>query len=298
MKSYTMEWGGRRLDLGSRTAVMGVLNITPDSFSDGGAYYSPEAAVAHGEEMAAEGADIIDIGGESTRPFSDTVPAAEEIDRVVPVIETLARRIDVPISIDTMKATVARKALEAGASIINDVSALRYDAEMAAVAASAGVPVILMHMLGSPKTMQVNPVYDDVVREIIEFLALAIQRATTGNIDRSLVIVDPGIGFGKTLAHNLMLLKHLSQFERLDVPVLVGSSRKKFIRTLLKPDGSEDIPTDLTAVGTGTQATVAVAALNGAHIVRVHDVAQTKATVRIVDAIRTVDPPSEPVGEQ
>lgn len=286
MKTFAIEWGRRRLELGAETRVMGILNVTPDSFSDGGTFFSLEDAISRGEKMVSEGADIIDIGGESTRPFSDPVSEEEEIRRVAPVIEALAGKISVPISIDTMKSGVARRALDAGADIINDVSAFGYDDGMAEVAAVSGVPVILMHMLGAPKTMQLDPVYDNVVEDVIGFLERAIQGAVSKGIDRSKVIVDPGIGFGKTLDHNLLLLRHLRKFERLNVPVLLGSSRKKFIRTLLKPPDLEDISPDSSAVAWGTQATVAVAALNGAHIVRVHDVARTKATLRIVDAVR------------
>jgi len=286
---YRLAWGRYQLDLGQRTLVMGVLNVTPDSFSDGGKFFEYETAVAQGEKLAADGADIIDIGGESTRPFSDAVPVEEEIRRVVPVIEQLAERVKVPISIDTMKASVARRAIEAGATIINDVTALRFDPELAGLAAELDVPVILMHMLGDPKTMQKDPAYDDLIAEILEFLADAVDRATAAGIRRSNIIVDPGIGFGKTLEHNLLLIKHLHAFSTLQVPVLIGSSRKAFIRKLLKDENVPDISADLPTVDTGTQATVAASILNGAHIVRVHDVAKTVATARIVDSILGVE---------
>jgi len=264
---------------------MGVLNVTADSFSDGGRFLDPGLAVAQGERLAAEGADIIDIGGESTRPFADPVPAEEEIRRVVPVISALAARSRVPISIDTSKAAVARRALDAGAAMINDIAALRFDPDLAGVAAEFGVPVILMHMRGEPRTMQVAPHYDELVAEIRDFLEEAAAGAERRGIPRQRLVVDPGIGFGKTPAHNLQLIQRLPEFADLDLPILVGPSRKAFIRRLVKPDGEKDISPTLPVVETGTQAAVAAAVLNGAHIVRVHDVGNTVATVKVVDAI-------------
>ena len=257
---------------------MGILNITPDSFSDGSLYFDKEDAVAHGEALAAAGADIIDIGGESSRPFSRPVPAEEEIRRVVPVIEDLSRRLSVPISIDTTKAQVAARALEAGAVIVNDIGALRFDSAMADLVADADVPVVLMHMKGTPKTMQISPQYEDVVGEVRAFLAHAIHRAGEAGINRNKIIVDPGIGFGKTVTHNLCLIKDLWALQSLGVPVLIGPSRKSFISKLL---GSGD-----ERRKAGTQAVVSAAALNGAHIVRVHDVEGTRETLKLVDAIR------------
>lgn len=289
MKHYTLAWGDRRLTLGPRTRVMGIVNVTPDSFSDGGRFLSCDDAIAQGLRLMDEGADILDIGGESTRPFSDPVPAEEELRRVIPVIEALARRGTIPISIDTTKSDVARQALEAGASIINDVSALRVDPAMADVAVDCDVPIILMHMLGTPKTMQVDPEYDDVVAAVCAFLRQAVARAVQAGIDARRIIVDPGIGFGKTFTHNLQLLHDLKALQALNCPVLVGSSRKAFIRHLLKPRGEKDIRADLPIVATGTQATVAACALQGAHIVRVHEVADTRATLKIIDAIRNAD---------
>lgn len=282
---FRLAWDRHVLDLGGRTCIMGVVNVTPDSFSDGGRFYDPAAAVAQGERMAAEGADIIDIGGESTRPFSEPVPVEEEIRRVVPVIAALAAKVRVPISIDTTKAAVARAALEAGAAMINDISALRFDPDLAGVGAEFGVPVILMHMRGEPRSMQVAPHYDDLVADIRGFLEAAASAAGRQGISRERLILDPGIGFGKTPEHNLQLIKHLQAFAGLDLPLLVGPSRKSFIRRLVKPDGAQDIPATLPVVETGTQAAVAAAVLNGAHIVRVHDVANTLATVKVVDAI-------------
>ena len=289
MKHYSLTWGDHRLTLGPRTLVMGIVNVTPDSFSDGGRFLNCDDAIAQGLRLMDEGADILDVGGESTRPFSDAVSSEEELDRVIPVIEALARRGTVPISIDTTKAEVARAALAAGASIINDVSAMRVDPAMAQVAVHHDVPIILMHMLGTPKTMQVDPEYDDVVASVSTFLRRAVEKAVQAGIDSRRIIVDPGIGFGKTFEHNLQLLRNLIAFQDLQCPVLVGSSRKAFIRHLLKPPGEKDIRADLPIVATGTQATVAVAALQGAHIVRVHEVADTRATLKIVDAIRNAD---------
>jgi len=284
-KQYTLKWGSHRLELGERTCVMGVVNVTPDSFSDGGRFYSPDAAIDQGEKLIADGADILDIGGESTRPFSDEVSERDELERVIPVIEALAGRTGIPISIDTTKAAVARRALEAGASIINDVSALRVDPQMTAIAAEFDVPVMLMHMLGTPKTMQESPVYDDVVADIKQFLDQAVSKAVNAGIARERIIIDPGIGFGKTLEHNLLLINNVFELKTIDVPILIGPSRKAFLRNLLKEEGIEDISPDLPIVETGTQAAVAVAVTRGAHIVRVHDVADTRATVKIVDAI-------------
>jgi dihydropteroate synthase len=288
-KIYHLSWPNHTLELGRQTCVMGIVNVTPDSFSDGGKFYSTDAAVARGEKLAADGADILDIGGESTRPFSDPVPVEEEIRRVVPVIEKLARRLSIPISIDTTKADVARRALDAGAAIINDVAALRSDPGLAALAVEFDTPLILMHMLGEPKSMQVAPRYDNLIEDIRSFLEDAVAKAGKLGVPRSKIIVDPGIGFGKTITHNLLLLKHVHAFTALDLPVLIGASRKAFIRKILKQAHEEDIRPDLPIVETGTQAAVAAAVLNGAHIVRVHDVANTIATVRVLDALRDAE---------
>jgi dihydropteroate synthase len=284
-KAYHLSWSNYCLELGRQTCIMGVVNVTPDSFSDGGRFFADAAAVAQGEKLAAEGAAIIDIGGESTRPFSDPVPAEEEIRRVVPVIEKLSRRLSIPISIDTTKAAVARRALQAGASIINDVSALRFDPELAAVAAEFDAPVILMHMLGEPKSMQVEPRYDNLIEDIRKFLENAVEKSQNQGISRSKIIVDPGIGFGKTIEHNLLLIKHIQAFTSLDAPILIGASRKSFIRKILKDEHAKDLPPDLPLVEIGSQAAVAAAILNGAHIVRVHEVATTVATAKILDAM-------------
>jgi dihydropteroate synthase len=288
MKTFSLAWGKHRLILGKRTCIMGIVNVTPDSFSDGGKFFTLEDAVAQGQKLFEEGADILDIGGESTRPFSDEVSDEEEIRRVIPVIENLAARISIPISIDTTKAGVARRAIQAGASIINDVSALRLDHGIADVAAEYDVPVILMHMLGTPKTMQTDPVYDDLIKEIKEFLKNAMDYAESKGISKSKIIIDPGIGFGKTVEHNLLLIKHLHEFKTLDVPILIGPSRKAFIRNILKDKTVKDINPDLAVVETGTQASVAAAVLSGAHMVRVHNVANTRTTLKIIDAVNNV----------
>jgi dihydropteroate synthase len=282
-KTYRFSWSGYDMEFGRRTCIMGVVNVTPDSFSDGGKFFARDAAVAQGQKLAADGADILDIGGESTRPFSDPVSADEEIERVIPVIEKLADQLTIPISIDTMKAEVARRAIDAGASMINDVSALRFDPALGEVARQFETPVVLMHMLGSPKTMQDSP----LIADISDFLKDAIERAQKQGISKSKLIVDPGIGFGKTVSHNLFLIRHLYAFAALEVPILIGPSRKAFIRKLLKDEQNNDIPPDLPIVETGTQAAVAAAVLCGAHIVRVHDAANTRATIRILDAIRS-----------
>ncbi len=281
-----MTWGSHRLSFGPRTLIMGVLNVTPDSFSDGGRFFSPDKAVAQGMKLISDGADILDIGGESTRPFSDPVPAEEEIRRVAPIISELAEKTDIPISIDTNKADVAREAINSGASIINDISALRMDNRMAGLAAETGVPVILMHMKETPKTMQMAPTYENLMEEVQAFLAHAVSHAVDSGVDRSRIIVDPGIGFGKTIEHNLQLINGLEEFRSLDCPILVGSSKKTFLRKLLVDESQTDLSPDLPVVESATQVSVAAAVLNGAHIVRVHDVASTKITTRITDAIK------------
>jgi dihydropteroate synthase len=288
MQTYRLSWQNHRLMLGPRTAIMGIVNVTPDSFSDGGRFQAVDAAVAHAEQLIRNGADIIDIGGESTRPFAADVSPQEEKARVLPVIERLAGRVNVPISIDTTKAEVAEAALEAGAAMINDISALTMDPCMAATAARYEVPLALMHMQGTPRTMQLEPTYKDVVAEVRAFLDTAIQRAMAAGIPREKIIVDPGIGFGKTARHNLLLIQHLETLTGLGVPVLIGPSRKRFIRDLVKVPGQEDPAPDRPEVETGTQAAVAAAVMHGAHIVRVHDVKSTKATLRVLDAIRGV----------
>ena len=284
-KRYSLTGKSFTLELGQRTCIMGVLNVTPDSFSDGGRFFARGAAIDQALRLVDQGADIIDIGGESTRPYADSVTAEDELRRVIPVIEALAERVPVPISIDTTKSVVARLALTAGAAIINDVSALRLDPEMTAVAAESGAPVILMHMLGTPKTMQHAPVYADVMAEIRDFLVGVVEAAVGGGIARDRLIIDPGIGFGKTVAHNLQIIQHLPKLQDLDLPILIGASRKAFIRTLLTPPDGADLRPDAPVVATGTLAAVCAAALRGAHIVRVHDVDTARAALKIVDAV-------------
>ncbi|VBB47662.1 7,8-dihydropteroate synthase [uncultured Desulfatiglans sp.] len=278
MTTWTLNWPNHTLELGRRTLVMGVLNVTPDSFSDGGRHFAFEEAVAGAWRMVEEGADIIDIGGESTRPFAPELDAATEKARIVPVIEALAKKIPVPISIDTYKAEVAQAALDAGASIINDISALRFDPEMAPLAASRGVPVVLMHMQGTPRNMQENPYYEDLFGEITLFLQDAVERALQAGIREDLIILDPGIGFGKTFTHNLQLIRQLSRFSALGKPILAGPSNKAFIGHILKKTAHER--------DTGTMAAVTACVLNGAAIVRVHNVRLAAETVAVADAIK------------
>jgi dihydropteroate synthase len=247
-----------------RPILMGIVNVTPDSFSDGGLYDSKEAAIAHAAELATDGAAIVDIGGESTRPGSDPVEAEEEVSRVISVIEGVSGMPAV-ISVDTRRASVARAAAQAGAKILNDVSALTYDAESANVAAEAGLSVVLMHAQGEPKTMQDNPRYDDVVLDVFDYLEARIAAAVKAGIDRSRIAADPGLGFGKTLAHNLALLSHTTLFHGLGVPLLIGASRKRFIQGLA--GGA-----DPRVREPGSHAAALVAAAQGAQILRVHDV--------------------------
>lgn len=267
--------------LGRRTLVMGILNVTPDSFSDGEQFFSLESALERARQLIREGADIIDIGGESSRPGAQPVPAEEELRRVIPVIRAIRAESAVPISVDTYKASVAEAALEAGANMINDISALRFDPQMVRVVAQARVPIVLMHMRGDPRTMQQNPVYTDVVREIKEFLAERIAFARAHGIEQ--ILIDPGIGFGKTVAHNIEILRRLSELTELHCPILIGTSRKSFIGWLGSA-GAEPLPIDKRLEG--TIASTACAVLNGAQVVRVHDVAPMKRALAIIDAVR------------
>lgn len=269
---------GEALDMEQEPLVMGVVNVTPDSFSDGGRFYNSEDAIAQGLRLVSEGADILDIGGESTRPGSDAVSADEEKRRVLPVIEGLAAGAQVPLSIDTQKADVAREALDAGASIINDVSALRGDREMAPLAAERGVPVCLMHMQGTPKTMQRDPTYEDVVNDIIGWLRSRIEFAVEAGIAEEKIIVDPGFGFGKKLEHNLELLRRVGELHSLGRPLLVGTSRKSMIGAVLNAEADGWL--------NGTLATIACAVMTGCHIVRVHDVAPAKEVIKVCEAVR------------
>jgi dihydropteroate synthase len=271
--------GSIEMAFGERVWVMGILNVTPDSFSDGGKNFEAHAAIEAGLRLAADGADIIDIGGESTRPGAEPVPQQEELRRVLPVIEGILRHRRIPISVDTMKAGVAEAAVAAGAAMINDVSALRFDPRMGEVAARAGVPLVLMHMRGEPRTMQQGEiVYRDVVAEVAEFLAGAIERAAACGVSRQNIIIDPGIGFGKTVEHNLELIDRLGELRALGRPVLVGPSRKSFIGKILDLPPGERL--------WGTAAAVAAAVLRGADIVRVHDAREMSEAARVALAVR------------
>ena len=272
-----VEWPKGRLDFSAGCLVMGVLNVTPDSFSDGGQFMDTDKAIEHGLKMAAEGVAIIDIGAESTRPGAEPVSIDEQIRRVVPVIEALCKKINVPISIDTNKNEVAQAALEAGAAIINDITALSNE-RMGKLAAEQQVPVILMHMQGTPATMQIEPKYEDVVGEVLQFLLERAQRAEKFGTPKERIFIDPGIGFGKTLEHNLKLLSNIYKFVETDYRVLVGTSRKSFLG---KITGKEK-PSDRIF---GTAASVALCVAKGVSIVRVHDIAEMNDVVKVVHAI-------------
>ncbi len=258
--------------------VMGVVNVTPDSFSDGGRFFDGDVALEHALTMVREGASIVDIGGESTRPGSDWVELDEELRRVVPVVEALAERVGVPISVDTTKAEVARRALAAGAAIVNDVTALKGDASMVEVVAEAGCPVCLMHMQGEPKTMQQDPRYDDVVTEVLEFLEERMAFALARGVREEQILLDPGIGFGKTAAHNLTLLRHLDRLVGLGRPVVLGASRKRFLGAIL------GVEPDQRTIG--TVATTVLGVQAGAHVFRVHDVRPNFEAMRVALAVR------------
>lgn len=268
----------RYFDWERRTYLMGVINATPDSFSDGGLFNSPESALAQADRMIPH-VDMLDIGGESTRPGSASVSAEDEMGRILPVIEAIRRKhTHIPISVDTTKASVAEAALTAGADIINDVSAGKFDLDMLPLAAHYQVPIVLMHMQGEPRTMQFNPHYDDLIAEVKQFLAEAISRAIAAGLPKQLIAIDPGIGFGKTLDHNLMLLRQLSEFKQLECPILVGVSRKSFIGKLCdRPDPSDRL------LGTAAACTVAIA--GGANILRIHEARAIHDVCCISDAI-------------
>jgi len=258
--------------------VMGIVNVTPDSFSDGGQYFDPEKALARAEQLVAEGADIIDIGGESTRPRSTPVSLPEELRRVLPVIEALALKVDVPISVDTQKPEVARAALRAGASIVNDVGANRADKEMWNIVAEASAGYVAMHMRGIPETMQSNPTYENVVGEVDDFFEERLMRLQTAGVDSEQVMLDVGIGFGKTVGHNLDLLAHLGRFARHGRPMVLGVSRKSFLGKVIAAEAGDRLP--------GALACACLAAEAGVQIIRTHDVAPTVSALRTVEAIR------------
>ena len=279
-QQHSERWLAREhaLPLGERVLLMAVLNVTPDSFSDDGRFSDPDRAVAEALKMIEEGADILDIGGESSRPGAQPISLDEELERVVPIVAKLAGRVRVPISVDTTKAEVARRCLDLGASIINDISALRHDPEMAEVVRQYGAGLVLMHMQGEPATMQLNPSYTDVIDDVYDFLRSRIEAAIAWGIDRERIAVDPGIGFGKRLEDNLALLGQLTSLAGLGRPIVIGPSRKGFLGTLL------DRP--VLEREWGTAAAVAAAVLNGAHVVRVHAVSEMKDVVRVSQAIR------------
>lgn len=268
---------GYTLDLSRKTHIMGILNVTPDSFSDGGEFLNPEEAVEHAMKMRDEGADIIDVGGESTRPGSDPISPQEELERVSPVLQILVDELDIPISIDTYKSEVASEALGIGVHMVNDISGLRFDAGMVAVIKEFNVPVVIMHIKGTPKNMQVNPVYEDLMGEIRDYLQEGAEMALSAGVQRNKIIIDPGMGFGKRIEDNFVILRDLNRLKSLGFPIVVGPSRKSFIGLTLNLPVHERIE--------GTAASVTAAILNGADIVRVHDVKQMSRVVKIADKI-------------
>ena len=269
---------GRRIHLGARPLIMGIVNVTPDSFSDGGRFLDPEKALSHAMNLVEQGADLLDVGAESTRPGARPVDAKEELKRLIPLITNLAKRIAIPISVDTMKARVAQAAIDAGASIVNDVTALRFDPEMASVVARTEVGVVLMHMQGMPETMQQTPQYEDVVQEVCAFFKARFAAAEQAGITKSQIVLDPGIGFGKLQEHNVELLNRLSVFNVLNRPILVGVSRKAFLGKILDRPVQDRI--------WGTAAAVALAVDRGAAILRVHDVAEMLDVVKVAWALK------------
>jgi dihydropteroate synthase len=282
--TFVLHCGSHALEIGRRTLLMGIVNVTPDSFSDGGEFFEPGKAIEHGRRLAAEGADVLDIGGESTRPGAQPVDAEAECDRVLPVVEALAKELDVPISIDTSKATVALRALDAGATMLNDVTALRGDPEMADAAARSRLPLVLMHMQGTPRTMQESPRYDDLMSEIVAYLRGSMAVAVEAGASEEQLVVDPGLGFGKGLGHNLEILRRLGELRSLGRPILIGPSRKSMIGKVLGAAMGQRL--------LGTAATVAYGIARGAHIVRIHDVAEMRQVARMADALVTGKPES------
>ncbi len=274
-----IKWSNFSLDFSEKTYIMGVLNVTPDSFSDGGLFFSEKKAIEHALRLVEEGADIIDIGGESTRPGSEPVSVEEEIRRTIPVIKAIARAIKIPVSIDTYKSEIARQALDAGVSIVNDISGLRFDPDMPKVVSEYKAPVIIMHIKGRPKDMQQNPVYEALIPEIMDYLRISIKLANKFSIPEDKIIIDPGIGFGKTFEHNLEIIKKLKEFTLLGKPIAIGVSRKAFIGKML-----DDVPPSERLEGTA--AAVAISIFNGANIVRVHDVKEVAKVAKVADAIK------------
>jgi dihydropteroate synthase len=268
----------RMIETGQRTLIMGILNVTPDSFSDGNRYAGPRQAVAHALEMEADGADMIDIGGESSRPGAEPVSEDEELKRVIPVIEELAEKVRIPLSIDTYKSNVAQHALNAGAVIVNDISGLHFDKNLAKVVASRHAGLVLMHIKGTPRNMQLDPQYNDLMAEIRLYLRESIDRSLAAGVAFNSIAIDPGIGFGKRIEHNFQIIRELSKLADLEHPILIGPSRKSFIGNTLQ------LPVDQRIEGTAAAVTASI--LNGAHIVRVHDVKEMKRVAIIADAIK------------
>jgi dihydropteroate synthase len=273
-------WADFCLDFSQKTYIMGILNVTPDSFSDGGLHFDRSAAIERAYQMVEEGADIIDVGGESTRPGSEPVTIEEELRRTIPVIEAIAKEFKVPISIDTYKSEIAKKALDAGASMVNDISRLRFDPRMPEVVSEYKVPVVIMHIKGTPRNMQQNPVYKALIPEIMDSLRAGIRLAISTGISEDKIVIDPGIGFGKTFDHNLEVINNLKEFTLLEKPILIGPSRKAFIGKILG-----DVP--VTERLEGTSAAVAVSIMHGANIIRVHDVKEMARVAKVVDAIKS-----------
>lgn len=272
--------GGREFDFNRKTYVMGILNITPDSFSDGGAYDGVEEAVKRAHEMVEEGAHIIDVGGESSRPGAEYVTEAEELARVVPVIRRLCEEVEVPISIDTYKAGVAKACIEAGAHIINDISGFKGDPDMPNVAASLGVPCILMHMRGTPKTMQTNLEYSSFIGELTEELSESVEMAVEAGIEKKNIILDPGVGFSKSFDHNLEIINKIDELSKMGYPLLVGASRKSFIGEILEVTADQRLE--------GSLAVAVISSWEGAAILRVHDVEETVRALKVTDAIKSM----------
>jgi len=275
-----LTWRNYSFDFSQRTYIMGILNVTPDSFSDAGQFFDKTAALKKALQMAEDGADIIDIGGESTRPGSEAITIEEEVRRTIPVIEALVKEINIPISVDTYKSEVAKRALDAGASLVNDISGLRFDPEMPVIVSRHKVPVVIMHIKGRPKDMQKNPVYEALIPEILDYLRSGIRLAVEAGISGDRIIIDPGIGFGKTFGHNLEIIHSLHEFTLLEKPILIGPSRKAFIGEILgdAPPGERL---------EGTAAAVAISIMNGANIIRVHDVKEMVKVAKVADAIKT-----------
>ncbi len=274
--SLRYRFGETTLEFGRRTFIMAILNVTPDSFSDGGRFFDQTDAVLHAFQMAKDGADIIDVGGESTRPGAEQITAEEEKRRVIPVISKIVQKLKIPVSVDTCKSDVARDALKAGATIVNDITGLHGDPGMADAIAEAGASVVIMHIKGTPKDMQSNPRYDDLIHEVYDYLASAVEGARKRGITQ--IMIDPGIGFGKTPDHNLELINRLDEFRGIGVPILIGVSRKSFIGKILE--------TPVESRLEGTAAAVAASILRGADIVRVHDVREMRRVALVADAIR------------